>query len=153
MAAYSGSTDEAYFAVAPPVLWTAVKDTLDGWSGKIRSCTDAALRLEHQTRRFGTATIMSVSVQPHAAGGSTLKIQARIGAMGGGLMESRTLEKAVATLIAEVGDRLTATAPATPTVPAAWLDDPTARHQHRYWDGFRWTGHVSDNGVTANDPL
>jgi uncharacterized protein YxjI len=39
------------------------------------------------------------------------------------------------------------------TTPAAWHPDPMARHQLRYWDGQAWTEHVSNNGVTALDPL
>jgi hypothetical protein len=35
--------------------------------------------------------------------------------------------------------------------PAAWHPDPTGRHQHRYWDGTRWTDWVADGGVTARD--
>ena len=34
---------------------------------------------------------------------------------------------------------------------AAWYPDPTGRHQHRYWDGERWTTNVADDGVTAFD--
>ena len=44
--------------------------------------------------------------------------------------------------------------PATPTPTAAtttagWWPDPHGRHQHRYWDGTRWTPNVSDAGVTS----
>ena len=35
--------------------------------------------------------------------------------------------------------------------PASWLTDPTGRHDHRYWDGTRWTDHVADAGVAATD--
>lgn len=53
--------------------------------------------------------------------------------------------------------------PTTPTEPtglgpsgeaigAAWLADPVGRHQHRYWDGKRWTDHVSDQGEQSKDP-
>lgn len=34
-----------------------------------------------------------------------------------------------------------------------WYPDPTGRHQYRYWDGSRWTGHVADQGITSSDPL
>ncbi len=37
--------------------------------------------------------------------------------------------------------------------PAAWHPDPTGRHEHRYWDGDRWTEHVADAGVATTDPL
>jgi hypothetical protein len=39
------------------------------------------------------------------------------------------------------------------TAGASWQPDPSGRHQHRYWDGSRWTDHVADNGVTGIDPL
>ena len=42
---------------------------------------------------------------------------------------------------------------AAPAAPAAWLPDPTRRHQLRWWDGQRWTPNVADNGVQATDPL
>ena len=28
-----------------------------------------------------------------------------------------------------------------------WQPDPTGRHDHRYWDGSRWTDDVADAGV------
>lgn len=37
--------------------------------------------------------------------------------------------------------------------PADWHPDPTGRHEHRYWDGQRWTHHVADAGVASTDPL
>ncbi len=37
--------------------------------------------------------------------------------------------------------------------PAAWNPDPSGRHQHRWWDGSRWTSAVADNGITSDDPL
>lgn len=42
---------------------------------------------------------------------------------------------------------------ATVSSPAAWHPDPTGRHEHRYWDGDRWTEHVADQGVATTDPL
>ncbi len=43
--------------------------------------------------------------------------------------------------------------PVTPSVPAQWAPDPSGRHQHRWWDGERWTEHVADNGNSGVDPL
>ena len=34
-----------------------------------------------------------------------------------------------------------------------WHPDPTGRHQHRWWDGTRWTDTVADAGVTGTDAL
>ncbi len=39
------------------------------------------------------------------------------------------------------------------SIPPAWHPDPTGRHDHRWWDGTRWTEHVADAGVSAVDPL
>jgi uncharacterized protein YxjI len=37
--------------------------------------------------------------------------------------------------------------------PANWYPDPTGRHEFRYWDGAAWTDNVSNQGVTASDPV
>jgi len=29
------------------------------------------------------------------------------------------------------------------THEAGWYPDPAGRHEHRYWDGARWTEHVA----------
>lgn len=34
-----------------------------------------------------------------------------------------------------------------------WYPDPHQRHQLRYWDGARWTEHVSDNGTPTVDSV
>jgi hypothetical protein len=41
--------------------------------------------------------------------------------------------------------------PAPASVEPRWAQDPTGRHQLRWWDGTAWTPHVSDGGVTALD--
>jgi len=35
---------------------------------------------------------------------------------------------------------------------AGWQPDPTGQHDHRYWDGSRWTENVADAGVASTDP-
>jgi hypothetical protein len=37
--------------------------------------------------------------------------------------------------------------------PPGWLQDPSSRHQFRYWDGQGWTDDVADNGESSKDPL
>ncbi|MEY2589979.1 MAG: hypothetical protein QOJ67_1963 [Acidimicrobiaceae bacterium] len=37
--------------------------------------------------------------------------------------------------------------------PAGWQQDPSGRHEYRYWDGSAWTDNVSDSGATSVDPL
>jgi hypothetical protein len=33
------------------------------------------------------------------------------------------------------------------------MNDPTGRHQYRFWDGGRWTENVYDAGVEARDSV
>ena len=37
--------------------------------------------------------------------------------------------------------------------PADWHPDPQGRHEMRYWDGAKWTDHVSNAGVTSKDAV
>lgn len=41
--------------------------------------------------------------------------------------------------------------PAPPTSEAAWHSDPTGRFATRYWDGIRWSEHVSDGTTQTTD--
>jgi hypothetical protein len=43
--------------------------------------------------------------------------------------------------------------PPPPAQPAGWHPDPSKRHELRYFDGARWTEHVSDQGLAAVDPV
>lgn len=43
--------------------------------------------------------------------------------------------------------------PPPPSAPPAWAPDPLGRHELRYWDGQRWTEHVSDGGVQGTDQV
>jgi len=44
--------------------------------------------------------------------------------------------------------------PSTTLGPAAgWYADPTKRFDQRYWDGARWTDHVSRQGRQLTDPM
>lgn len=35
---------------------------------------------------------------------------------------------------------------------AQWYPDPAGRHQHRYWNGKKWTAQVADYGVVSDNP-
>ena len=37
--------------------------------------------------------------------------------------------------------------------PGSWQRDPWNRHELRYWDGHRWSEHVSDSGNRGFDPV
>jgi hypothetical protein len=34
-----------------------------------------------------------------------------------------------------------------------WYPDPSMRHQARFWDGFKWTERVADQGTEGVDPV
>lgn len=38
-----------------------------------------------------------------------------------------------------------------PAVPSGWYPDPSGRHQHRWWDGSRWSNNVATNGQQSVD--
>lgn len=37
--------------------------------------------------------------------------------------------------------------------PPSWFPDPTERHEHRWWDGERWTANVADHGQPGVDDV
>jgi len=43
--------------------------------------------------------------------------------------------------------------PAYAAAPGGWFADPSGRHELRYFDGQKWTAHVSDGTNHAVDPL
>jgi hypothetical protein len=43
--------------------------------------------------------------------------------------------------------------PTLSVTPAGWYSDPAGRFDHRYWDGAKWTEHVSRAGAASVDPL
>jgi hypothetical protein len=45
----------------------------------------------------------------------------------------------------------TASAGATPNVPADWYKDPSGRFELRYWNGSAWTEHVATGGTQSID--
>ena len=55
--------------------------------------------------------------------------------------------------VAQVAEQVPAAQVAVSTVPAQWAADPTGRYELRYWDGSRWTEHVSRAGQQYTDPL
>ncbi len=51
----------------------------------------------------------------------------------------------------EEGAAASAGAGASSLPEADWYPDPTRRFEHRYWDGVKWTQHVSTKGKTSED--
>ena len=44
------------------------------------------------------------------------------------------------------------TAASTSAAPAGWYADPSGRFELRYWNGVKWTEHVSRAGQQSTDP-
>ena len=53
---------------------------------------------------------------------------------------------------AQTSSASSASSSTTPTVPADWYKDPSGRYEYRYWDGQKWTEHVSRAGTVYKDP-
>ncbi|MEG3586022.1 MAG: DUF2510 domain-containing protein [Actinomycetota bacterium] len=43
--------------------------------------------------------------------------------------------------------------PPPPLLDQGWYADPTGRYEARFWDGKKWTGHISHYGATGSDPI
>lgn len=43
--------------------------------------------------------------------------------------------------------------PPPPLLDQGWYADPTGRYEARFWDGKKWTGHISHYGATGKDPI
>lgn len=43
--------------------------------------------------------------------------------------------------------------PPPPLLDQGWYADPTGRYEARFWDGQKWTGHISHYGATGKDPI
>ena len=52
----------------------------------------------------------------------------------------------------ETAPTTAATAVSVAATPAGWYPDPSGRYEMRYWDGDKWTEHVSRQGQTYTDP-
>lgn len=52
-----------------------------------------------------------------------------------------------------VAPQVSTPVPPPPGTPAGWLADLSGHHEQRYWDGSRWTEHVSTAGEQTTDFL
>ncbi|KIE52513.1 MAG: DUF2510 domain-containing protein [Acidimicrobiaceae bacterium] len=43
--------------------------------------------------------------------------------------------------------------PPPPLLDKGWYADPTGRYEARFWDGKKWTSHISHYGATGTDPI
>jgi len=43
--------------------------------------------------------------------------------------------------------------PPPPLLDPGWYPDPTGRYEARFWDGRRWSSHISHYGATGSDPI
>lgn len=43
--------------------------------------------------------------------------------------------------------------PSSALPPPMWAQDPSGRHELRFWDGKNWTAYVDDKGQQSTDPL
>lgn len=133
----------------------------DGWSvvSIVSTGGDVTAFLSREasgTSVAATATA-SAAVEPANAGAATTLVAAE---PAGWAASPAVSVQSVAQTAAEVPVAQAAAQPvsaaaqvAASTVPAQWAADPTGRYELRYWDGTRWTEHVSRAGQQYTDPL
>lgn len=81
-------------------------------------------------------------------GGQGLILGLLLGVLG--VIVAATLTKTPEKQAADAAALRAAISPPSAT-PAGWWPDPYGRHQYRYWDGIRWTEHVTSNGQQMVD--
>ena len=54
---------------------------------------------------------------------------------------------------AESDDLVPPPPPSAIDLAPGWQRDPSGRNELRYWDGAKWTSHVSNAGVPGSDPM
>ena len=104
-------------------------------------------------KHIGSRGLVSRLLADHAA--TPTRSAASISPSSTGLAASPPPAPTPATLVASSSGPAAAAIPpssAPPPAPASWLADPQHRHELRWWDGSRWTEHVSNAGVPSTDP-
>jgi Protein of unknown function (DUF2510) len=66
--------------------------------------------------------------------------------------QPETVQASDTSFIEATSQQAPVTATAATATPAGWYPDPSGRYEMRYWDGDKWTEHVSRQGQTYTDP-
>lgn len=124
---------------------TLTSKSADGWDvvGIVSVNSDIVAYLSRETTARpvdGSSDIPRVASEPAGWGAASSSIDA-----------SSTPTQAVATTQSSANDS-NSTASTVPSVPADWYKDPSGRFDYRYWDGQKWTEHVSRGGTVHKDP-
>jgi hypothetical protein len=67
-------------------------------------------------------------------------------------IQPETVRASDTSFIEATSQQAPVTATAATATPAGWYPDPSGRYEMRYWDGDKWTEHVSRQGQTYTDP-
>ena len=130
-----GAYDNVFRAVCEAARMEAMTVTLaDPAAGVIQLTTDVSLAT------WGENLAVHLRPGPH---GVEVTVHS---ALKFGLVDWGRNGKLIDTLFGLVARALAAPA-------GAWHPDPSGRHQSRWWDGGRWTEHVSDAGQVGVDRL
>lgn len=127
----------------------------DGWSvvGIVSVNSDIVAYLSRDSSaRPATSSVDRSSASSEPAGwGAT-----STGSVSSAPTEAVATTPAIETPVGETASNnspaSTSTASGTPSVPADWYKDPSGRYDYRYWDGQKWTEHVSRGGTVHKDP-
>jgi uncharacterized protein DUF2510 len=88
-----------------------------------------------------------------ASGGDTSDQASAMAALSNDAVEPATSQATAPPPVPPPSPKASTPSPPPPGTPAGWLDDPIAKYEHRYWDGGKWTEHVSTSGEQSTDFL
>jgi Protein of unknown function (DUF2510) len=123
---------------------------------------ESSLRIPTQTGRPYNPRQRSSLDEGPIRGPSLARVVADVagGPRPGGIAARATGSRAVSQTAGAVATAIPPTTPAPRVGPARqaagearWMQDPTGRHQYRFWDGSQWTENVYDAGAESRDPV
>jgi hypothetical protein len=149
------ASQSAIYAVPYPTAFDAAVRILGTLGMTVESADQAngAIHAKHSMSVRTWGEVISVLVRASGTEGTQVEVTS---ALKLGLADWGKNKTNVARIHEAIAADLTAgsaSAAAAAPAPAAWLPDPLSRHEHRWWDGQRWTESVSDGGVVSTDPL
>ena len=121
------------------------QSSADGWS--VVSIVNAGSDIVAYLSRPITAAVEGTSTptaEPAEAGGVGWGMQSED--------STSSADAASSSTAAGTATSSSSTASSAASAPAGWYADPSGRFELRYWNGDKWTEHVSRAGQQSTDP-
>ncbi len=117
----------------------------DGWSvvSIVNAGSDIVAYLSRPLTAVSDDTSASAA-EPAAAGGVGWGMQSDV--------STSSADAASSSVASGTASSSSSTASSAASAPAGWYADPSGRFELRYWNGDKWTEHVSRAGQQSTDP-